>query len=162
MIGIPLVTVCYVLVNIAYLTVLSPAEILTSSAVAVVSKACSVQSQIKTEVQLYFSNGLMGEKKIVPDPATTDIVPPIALAYQCNLSNTAITIGYTRLKKSLKTPYRFQDNAIEDLTVSPAKRRSGFIFVLQANTSKRSASAISRSIPGAMLYPLSQFTCKYQ
>lgn len=35
MIGIPLVTVCYVLVNIAYLTVLSPAEILTSSAVAV-------------------------------------------------------------------------------------------------------------------------------
>ena len=42
LIGIPLVTVCYVLVNIAYLTVLSPAEILTSSAVAVVSKACSV------------------------------------------------------------------------------------------------------------------------
>ena len=63
MIGIPLVTVCYVLVNIAYLTVLSPAEILTSSAVAVVSKACSVQSEIKTEVQLYFSNGLMSEKR---------------------------------------------------------------------------------------------------
>ena len=42
LIGIPLVTVCYVLVNIAYLTVLSPAEILTSSAVAVVSKASSV------------------------------------------------------------------------------------------------------------------------
>lgn len=38
MIGIPLVTGCYVLVNIAYLAVLSPAEIMTSSAVAVVSK----------------------------------------------------------------------------------------------------------------------------
>ena len=38
MIGIPLVTVCYVLVNIAYLAVLSPAEIMASSAVAVVSK----------------------------------------------------------------------------------------------------------------------------
>lgn len=38
MIGIPLVTVCYVLVNIAYLAVLTPAEIMTSSAVAVVSK----------------------------------------------------------------------------------------------------------------------------
>ena len=63
MIGIPLVTVYYVLVNIAYLTVLSPEEILTSSAVAVVSKACSVQSEIKNEVQLYFSNGLMSEKK---------------------------------------------------------------------------------------------------
>jgi len=35
MIGIPLVTGCYVLVNIAYLTVLSSAEIATSSAVAV-------------------------------------------------------------------------------------------------------------------------------
>ena len=58
MIGIPLVTVCYVLVNIAYLTVLSPTEILTSSAVAVVSKACSVQSEMEIEAQLYFSNGL--------------------------------------------------------------------------------------------------------
>ena len=28
--------------------------------------------------------------KIVPDPATTDIVPPLALAYQGNLANTAI------------------------------------------------------------------------
>lgn len=35
MIGIPLVTVCYVLVNIAYLAVLTPAEIEVSSAVAV-------------------------------------------------------------------------------------------------------------------------------
>ncbi|CAK8690777.1 unnamed protein product [Clavelina lepadiformis] len=36
MIGIPLVTVCYLLVNIAYFTVLSPAEMLESSAVAMV------------------------------------------------------------------------------------------------------------------------------
>ncbi|XP_027056741.1 b(0,+)-type amino acid transporter 1-like [Pocillopora damicornis] len=35
LIGIPLVTVCYVLVNIAYLTVLTPMEIMNSSAVAV-------------------------------------------------------------------------------------------------------------------------------
>ena len=36
MIGIPLVTGCYVLVNIAYLTVLTQAQIATSGAVAVV------------------------------------------------------------------------------------------------------------------------------
>ena len=36
MIGIPLVTACYVLVNIAYLTVLTKVEIATSGAVAVV------------------------------------------------------------------------------------------------------------------------------
>lgn len=36
MIGIPLVTFCYVAVNIAYLTVLSPEEMIASSAVAVV------------------------------------------------------------------------------------------------------------------------------
>lgn len=36
--GIPIVTVCYVLVNISYLTVMSPSEILASEAVAVVSK----------------------------------------------------------------------------------------------------------------------------
>ena len=36
MIGIPLVTGCYVLVNIAYLTVLTQAEIASSGAVAVV------------------------------------------------------------------------------------------------------------------------------
>ena len=35
--GIPVVTLCYVLVNISYLTVMSPTEILTSDAVAVVS-----------------------------------------------------------------------------------------------------------------------------
>lgn len=35
--GIPIVTLCYVLVNISYLTVMSPIEILTSDAVAVVS-----------------------------------------------------------------------------------------------------------------------------
>ncbi len=36
MIGIPLVTGCYVLVNIAYLTVFTKVEIATSGAVAVV------------------------------------------------------------------------------------------------------------------------------
>ncbi|XP_076810397.1 b(0,+)-type amino acid transporter 1-like [Clavelina lepadiformis] len=35
MIGIPLVTVCYILVNIAYFTVMSPGEMLASSAVAI-------------------------------------------------------------------------------------------------------------------------------
>lgn len=35
--GIPIVTLCYVLVNISYLTVMSPIDILTSDAVAVVS-----------------------------------------------------------------------------------------------------------------------------
>lgn len=36
MIAIPIVMACYVFVNIAYLTVLSPDEMVTSSAVAVV------------------------------------------------------------------------------------------------------------------------------
>lgn len=35
--GIPIVTLCYVLVNVSYLTVMSPIEILNSDAVAVVS-----------------------------------------------------------------------------------------------------------------------------
>ena len=36
MIGVPLVTVCYVSINVAYLTVLSPEEMIASNAVAVV------------------------------------------------------------------------------------------------------------------------------
>ena len=51
MIGIPLVTGCYVLVNIAYLTVLTQAEIAASGAVAVV---CSfhycLELTLKTEI----------------------------------------------------------------------------------------------------------------
>ena len=35
-IGIPLVSVCYVLVNVAYFTVMTPTELLLSPAVAVV------------------------------------------------------------------------------------------------------------------------------
>lgn len=39
MIGIPLTTVCYVLVNVAYLAVLSPVEMMESEAVAVVTQS---------------------------------------------------------------------------------------------------------------------------
>ncbi|KAL2076835.1 hypothetical protein ACEWY4_027564 [Coilia grayii] len=44
MIGIPLVSVCYVLVNVAYFTVMTPAELLQSSAVAVVSVGMATSS----------------------------------------------------------------------------------------------------------------------
>ena len=63
-------------------------------------------------------------EKTVPDPATTHIVPSLALAYQGNLSNTAIAISYTLQKKA----DWFHENGIEDLTVSPGKRREGFFF----------------------------------
>ncbi len=36
--GIPLVTICYLAVNVAYLTVLSPQEMINSDAVAVVRR----------------------------------------------------------------------------------------------------------------------------
>lgn len=36
-IGIPLVTVCYILMNVSYFTVMTPTELLQSQAVAVVS-----------------------------------------------------------------------------------------------------------------------------
>lgn len=42
-IGIPLVTVCYLAVNISYLTVLSPEELTGSSAVAVVCYSSSLE-----------------------------------------------------------------------------------------------------------------------
>lgn len=38
LIGISLVTVCYVLVNVAYFTVMTPSELLMSPAVAIVRK----------------------------------------------------------------------------------------------------------------------------
>lgn len=41
MIAIPLVTLCYVLINMSYLTVMSAAEMVESEAVAVVSILCS-------------------------------------------------------------------------------------------------------------------------
>lgn len=37
-IGIPLVTVCYILMNVSYFTVMTPTELLQSQAVAVVSR----------------------------------------------------------------------------------------------------------------------------
>jgi hypothetical protein len=42
MIGIPLTTACYVMVNVAYLAVLSPTEMMQSEAVAVVRNSCFV------------------------------------------------------------------------------------------------------------------------
>lgn len=39
MIGIPLTTACYIMVNVAYLAVLSPIEMMESEAVAVVTIA---------------------------------------------------------------------------------------------------------------------------
>ena len=41
-IALPLTTCCYVLVNLSYLAVLTPTEIIASGAVAVVSKAVTV------------------------------------------------------------------------------------------------------------------------
>lgn len=40
-VGIPLVTVCYVLVNVAYFTVMTPTDLLSSPAVAVVRRTAS-------------------------------------------------------------------------------------------------------------------------
>lgn len=42
MISIPLVTICYVLINLSYLAVMSPAEMVESEAVAVVSLFFSI------------------------------------------------------------------------------------------------------------------------
>lgn len=52
MIGIPLVTVCYVMVNIAYFTVMTPTELLLSPAVAVVRRVDSCCSMCKIFVYL--------------------------------------------------------------------------------------------------------------
>ncbi len=45
MIGIPLTTACYVMVNVAYLAVLSPTEMMTSEAVAVVNNPGSFENE---------------------------------------------------------------------------------------------------------------------
>lgn len=44
MLGIPLVMACYILVNVAYLSVLSPEAIINSEAVAVVKELYAFQS----------------------------------------------------------------------------------------------------------------------
>jgi len=48
-IAIPMVTVCYLLVNISYLTVMSPSEMMISDAVAVVRNT----TFIRLECRLY-------------------------------------------------------------------------------------------------------------
>ena len=53
MIGIPLVTGCYVLVNIAYLTVLTAAEVASSNAVAVVSDIRIVPFTLHHLIHIY-------------------------------------------------------------------------------------------------------------
>jgi L-type amino acid transporter 9 len=45
LIGIPLVSACYVLVNVSYFTVMTTTEVLQSSAVAVVSAEAVVVSK---------------------------------------------------------------------------------------------------------------------
>ena len=55
MIGIPLVTILYVSINVAYLTVLSPNEINTELAVAVVS-TCQLIKCILDKVKRSFSS----------------------------------------------------------------------------------------------------------
>ena len=82
LIGIPLVTVCYVLVNIAYLAVLTPAEIKISSAVAVVSssnlrsqhllegESCSIflaaycNENVARHIQYCIVQGVLNEKAL--------------------------------------------------------------------------------------------------
>lgn len=44
-IGIPLVTVCYVMVNIAYFTVMTTTDLLSSPAVAVVRREDKVEER---------------------------------------------------------------------------------------------------------------------
>lgn len=48
--GIPMVTLCYVLVNISYMTAMTTNEILSSEAVAVVSKRCNRNQFIPTRL----------------------------------------------------------------------------------------------------------------
>ena len=55
MIGVPLVTVCYVLMNISYFTVMSKQELLLSAAVASVS--CLLQCMCIIELFGYCKGG---------------------------------------------------------------------------------------------------------
>lgn len=55
-IAIPVTTVCYILVNVSYLTVLSPQEIISSEAVAEVSPAVyeTAYENIIVKIDLFF------------------------------------------------------------------------------------------------------------
>jgi L-type amino acid transporter 9 len=60
-IAIPMVTVCYLLVNISYLTVMSPSEMMISDAVAVVSSLR--QNAVNAESLLGIFKSLRGQIK---------------------------------------------------------------------------------------------------
>jgi solute carrier family 7 (L-type amino acid transporter), member 9/15 len=53
-IAIPMVTICYVLINVSYLTVMSPDALLESEAVAVVSKRKNMRHKMKLISIFYF------------------------------------------------------------------------------------------------------------
>ncbi len=64
-VAIPMVTICYVLVNISYLLVMSPSEMMISDAVAVVNTRPNMLSSIAdlpyiTHVQQTFGNRMLG------------------------------------------------------------------------------------------------------
>lgn len=62
-IAIPMVTICYVLINVSYLTVMSPDALLESEAVAVVSKIKSKRAKVKLISIFYlqtFGNLILG------------------------------------------------------------------------------------------------------
>ena len=56
MIAVPLVTVCYVLMNISYFTVMSKVELLASAAVASVSSSSLTEVQIKSVLMIFDIN----------------------------------------------------------------------------------------------------------
>lgn len=56
MIGIPLVTLCYALINVSYLAVMSPTEMIESEAVAVVRRSLSHERSERVCTEIYVSD----------------------------------------------------------------------------------------------------------